>query len=115
MKKINLSVLIVAAAVAAGESLTREDLLAQGQKGESVVLRLCQSGQLGLLLRADLWPTPAALGVLRDVRATLPAAYRQHIDAAGMTGLATPAAGADTTLAGRPVPPASRRFKLGPK
>ncbi len=107
--------MVVAAALASGEHLTREDLLVQGQKGESVALRLCQSGQLAVLLRADLWRTPAALDVLRHVRATLPVVYRQQIDAAGITGPSAPAAGADTAPAGRAVPPSPRRFKLGPK
>ncbi len=105
---------VVDAALKSGESFTREDLLTAGQKGESVALRLCQSGQLPLLLRADLWRTPQQQDVLRAVRDSLPRDFRAQIDAAdilpkaGMTG---PAGG----VQGPAGPANDRRYKLGPK
>lgn len=105
---------VVDAAVKSGESFTREDLLSMGQKGESVALRLCQSGQLAVLLRADIWRSPEQQEVLRAVRDSLPQAFRAQIDAADLLpkqGHLTPAA----RLPGKSGATPDRRFKFGSK
>jgi hypothetical protein len=105
---------VVDAAVKNGESFTRDDLLSLGQKGESVALRLCQSGQLPALLRAELWRTPDQHDVLRAVRDSLPRFFRAQIDAADILpkqGTVTPVARVPGQAAATP----DRRFKLGPK
>lgn len=105
---------VVEAAVKNGEAFTRDDLLSMGQKGESVALRLCQSGQLTALLRADLWRTPDQQEVLRAMRDSLPRFFRAQIDAADILpkqGSVTPVA----RVPGQSGATGDRRFKLGPK
>lgn len=105
---------VVEAAIKNGESFTRDDLLAMGQKGESVILRLCQSGQLPLLLRAELWRSPEQIETLRAVQKSLPRFFRAQIDAANI--LPKVAVGGPSGSVGGPAAAANdRRFKLGPK
>lgn len=109
---------VVDCAINKGESLTRDDLLTLGQKGESVALRLCQSGQLTTLLRAELWRDAQALDVLRAVRDSLPRIYRVQIDATGLLASApsmTATGPEGSGLSGLAGQPAARKFKLGPK
>lgn len=105
---------VVAAALRDRARFTAADLLAEGQRGESVLLRLCQSGQLDVLLQKDLWHDN--LPVLAQCRAALPRVYRRLIDDSGLLPRlpALPSAGlsAPATPAG---PPAPRNFKLGGK
>ncbi len=105
---------VVDTAVKNAESFTRDDLLALGQKGESVALRLCQSGQLPVLLRPELWRSVEQQEVLRAVRDSLPRFFRAQIDASDILpkqGSVTPAA----RIPGQSGATGDRRFKLGPK
>lgn len=105
--------IVVDAALRNDEAFTAADLLAMGQKGESVILRLCQSGQLPCLLRAELWRGAERQEVLCRVRDSLPRFFRAQIDASGLV-LSAPAAGPGG-LQGSLSPRGAHRFKLGPK
>ena len=102
---------VVAAALRDRARLTADDLLAEGQRGESVILRLCQSGQLDVLLQKDLWQDN--LPALAKVRAALPQVYRRLIDDSGLLPQGPQPA---VTPASAPAGPAApRNFKLGGK
>ena len=104
---------VVECAMKNGERFTREDLLAAGQKGESVILRLCQSGQLPALLRPELWADDGAREDLRTVRDSLPLAFKHQIDESGL--LPDPAQPRAPQGQQMRTGDTGKRFKLGPK
>lgn len=69
---------------ALGGGFTAQDLLGKGPDGDTPLQKICEKGQLGLLLKAPLWqdrPEDFA-----QVWAAVPTNYKQGVDAEGFAG-----------------------------
>jgi ankyrin repeat protein len=64
--------------LAGKENLTAADLLERGKDGDTVLMTICQQGQLPLLVKAELWvKQPQEFQALWD---KVPAHYRKEVD-----------------------------------
>lgn len=72
---------VVALALKGSDTLTEADLLGKNNDGDTVILRICQQGQLPELLKPELWckNLPDLLSVWQNV----PKIYQEGIDISG--------------------------------
>lgn len=69
---------VVALALKTSEELTENDLLRKNSDGDTVILRICQQGQLADLMKPELWcrNLPGFLNVWQNV----PKVYQESVD-----------------------------------